>query len=101
MLGKRVCGPASCTLYRSTAVPKEMRNGIRELRNLRTKPNEQRKGYASALMNYVCYEADKNRMVLLLTVTDKALVAFYKRFGFQKLPSDDLSPILMARQAHG
>lgn len=103
MTGKRVCGPASLTLSMTTSVPKELRSGIRELSGLVTDEAQRRKGYADALLHTVCYEADKERKVLLLTVKgdlpDHKLVKLYEKHGFQILQTQP--NILMARKANG
>lgn len=107
MIGERECGPASLLLSETTAVPEDMRSGIRELSHLVTEQDQRKQGYATALMHTVCYEADKNRIVLILTVKshgdldDKKLIKFYKKFGFVMLPNNLNSEILMARQANG
>lgn len=107
MTGKRECGAASLMLEETTAVPEEMRYGIRELTNLVTEEGKRKQGYADALLHTVCYEADKNRIVLILTaksvgeMSTHKLVKFYEKHGFQELPRKPDNPILMARQAHG
>ena len=107
MTGKRECGAASLVLSETTAVPEHLRAGIRELSALVTEEDKRKQGYADALMHTVCYEADKNRIVLLITVKSAGemshakLVKFYKKHGFQELPHKPDQPILMARQAHG
>lgn len=107
MIGKRECGPASLLLSETTAVPEDMRYGIRELSNLVTEQDKRKQGYADALMLTVCYEADKNKMVLILTarsageMSEQKLVKFYKKHGFIELPKQLDNLILMARQTHG
>lgn len=98
MRGERRHGAATLRLSVSRALPKRIRDGIRELSHLETPEAERSKGYASMLMQKVCNEADKNRIVLMLTPTE-GMDEFYKRFGFmtiQYVPTK-----LMARQANG
>jgi ribosomal protein S18 acetylase RimI-like enzyme len=107
MIGRRECGAASLLLSETVAVPEEMRSGIRELSSMVTNPDKRKQGHADALLHTVCYEADKNGIVLLLTVkssgemSDKNLIKLYKKHGFQEMPNKPDNPILMARQAHG
>jgi hypothetical protein len=73
---------------------------------------------ATALMNFVCQEADANKITLVLTAqrvedaggasvsgADPAapntaqLISWYEKFGFQKL-QDTPSGTFMARQVH-
>lgn len=107
MIGKRECGAASLELRETTAVPEDMRYGIREVTNLVTDEAKRRQGYADALMHTVCYEADKQNMVLLLNaesageMSTTKLIKFYKKHGFIELPRKSDTPILMARQVNG
>ena len=98
MRGERKHGAASLRLSVSTAIPKGMRKGIRELSHLETTEAERHKGLASMLLQKVCTEADKNKIVLMLTA-DVGMVEFYKRFGFKPIQHHPVT--LMARIAHG
>ena len=98
MRGERKYGTASLHLSVSRALPKSMRQSVRELTSLYTPMDDRRKGLASLLMKKVCNEADNKHMVLLLT-PDDGLSDFYKQFGFttiQHYPKQ-----LMARTANG
>lgn len=102
-LGKRVFGAASCKLGRTVQVPEHMRDGIVELSGLFCPANQRREGYATALVDQICNEADEAGKVLLLHVAPYApdamdkqqLAAWYAgRFGFQPIQAE---PLLMAR----
>ena len=97
MRGNRMHGPASLRLSVSKALPKRLRDGIRELSHLETLEAERGKGYASMLMQKVCNEADKSRIVLMLTPTE-GMTDFYKQFGFKVI--QELPGKLMARVAN-
>jgi hypothetical protein len=74
-----------------------MREGIREVLSVFTPEPDRRKGYATSLLRQVCEEADEAVKVLLLTVVDESLCAWYRRFGFKVIQG---SPCLMARPPH-
>ena len=86
MLGLRTHESASCRLNYSMGVPKEYRDGLRELSHLYA--NVERKGHATELMRKVCAEADKGRIVLML-VAKTGMEPWYERFGFYLLPDSD------------
>lgn len=96
--GVRSHETASLNVAMPTAVPEHMQDGMRELLSVFTPKADRRKGYATALLRVVCEEADAARKVLLITVTDDDLRAWYQRFGFQALPSAAGGPLLMARR---
>lgn len=96
-LGLRTHGTASLMLSLSDALPPHMRNGVRELTGLQTPEADRCQGLASMLMQKVCAEADKNKLVLLLT-PGEGLDGFYQQFGFIAIQTN---PTLMARQTHG
>ena len=96
-LGRRTHGTASLMLSVSDALPANMRNGVRELTGLHTPEADRGQGLASMLMQKVCAEADRNKLVLLLTPAE-GLDGFYQQFGFIAIQTN---PILMARQTHG
>lgn len=100
--GLRIHKRASLRLIESTAVPDDMRSGIREIVSLVSEDHG--KGHAKALMWQVCAEADRAGMVLLLEpkpfrqgLTQEQLERFYAGFGFVKVQSEPV--VLMARQA--
>lgn len=98
--GPRVYRSATLHIGRTTAVPEHMRDGMRELSSLETPAEDQRKGYATALLHQVTAEADRAAMVLILLpdphgIEQATLEAFYARFGFRKIQD---APVLMARQ---
>jgi ribosomal protein S18 acetylase RimI-like enzyme len=82
-----------------------MRSHLREITHLYVDPASRRQHLATALLNFVCQEADANRITLLLTarsdeeggLTDEQLIEWYKKFGFQKLQEDG-SGWVMARR---
>lgn len=94
LLGLRTHESASCRLNYSMGVPKEYRDGLRELSHLYA--DTERKGHASALMRKVCEEADKSALVLML-VAKEGMSGWYERFGFYPLPDSDG---VMARPVH-
>lgn len=102
MLGKYQQGHATCELKRSTQIPTDMRDGIRELVKLETPVKHRGKGYASALLKSICDEADTQCIVLMLHVqpfgdydhSSSQLEDFYAKFGFMVIQAD---PRLMAR----
>lgn len=106
--GRRECNQASLQVGMSDAVPEHMRAGIREITALFVPHEFRRQKLATILLNFVCQEADANRITLILTATpeddeglnQEQLVAWYQRFGFQVLPRADDAPYLMARQVH-
>lgn len=104
MTGERKVGSATLELVKTNAVPEHLRNSIREITKLSTIKTERRKGFATALLNMICYEADKHKILLILkpdamgAMSNKRLVKFYQSFGFKQIQN---GPILMARQVHG
>jgi GNAT superfamily N-acetyltransferase len=105
---RRVNDDASVRVTIPEAVPEHMRAKVRELTELYVAPAARRTKLATILMNFVCQEADANRMTLILTakpeeegaMDEAQLVAWYQRFGFQVLPREQGAPYLMARQVH-
>lgn len=88
------------------ALPDHMREGTREIVNLRS--DSQRKGYASALMHQVCGEADRTGVILIVQpgqfdagMTTEQLEKWYAKFGFVALPKDEGNPTVMARWRYG
>jgi N-acetylglutamate synthase-like GNAT family acetyltransferase len=92
-LGKRIMGPASCTLSDSEVLP-----GIIELSSLDVPIYHRKKGAANKLMNAICEEADKARKVLMLMPADSEwLVKWYESHGFEQIQAD---PLIMARRPY-
>lgn len=121
--GRRELASASLVVSVSTAVPEHMRAGTREISHVFVPPADRGKRLATALMNFICQEADANRITLLLAVkpyddgsmesgldlgiatvtapmpTEEQLVAWYAKFGFVEL-QDSPQGTLMARRVH-
>lgn len=108
--GRRELASASLVVGISTAVPEVMRAGTREISHVFVPPEDRGKRLATALMNFICQEADANRITLLLTVrpydeggtespTEEQLIAWYAKFGFVEL-QDSPQGMLMARRVH-
>lgn len=105
--GRRELASASLVVGISTAVPEVMRAGTREISHVFVPPADRGKRLATALMNFICQEADANRLTLLLTVKPYAeggpdedrLKAWYEKFGFVEL-QDSPQGTLMARRVH-
>ena len=108
--GAREFREASLTVSIPQSIPEHMRERTREVSHVFTKAGSRGKRFATALMNFVCQEADANRMTLVLTAgayhedavdvqgpDDAQLVAWYEKFGFQKL-QDTAGGAYMARQ---
>ena len=96
--GKRQLNSASLDVRICEAVPEEKRSQTREITHVYVPPEDRRRRLATALLNFVCQEADANRIVLILRAgpfqhdedevegpDEDQLVAWYKRFGFQVL----------------
>jgi GNAT superfamily N-acetyltransferase len=104
MIGPRSNAYASLKLAIPTALPKDMRGPIVELRSLVTRKDKRGKGFASALVAAVCEEADKARRFLFLHVKPdgpmdtEALGNFYIKHGFQPIQAE---PLLMLRPFAG
>jgi GNAT superfamily N-acetyltransferase len=105
--GRRELASASLVVSISTAVPEAMRAGTREISHVFVPPEDRGKRLATALMNFICQEADANRITLLLTVRpygesgpdEDRLKAWYEKFGFAELQDSPLGA-LMARRIH-
>jgi GNAT superfamily N-acetyltransferase len=99
--GLRAHKRATLRVAETTAVPEDMRSGIRELIDLVSE--DRGNGHAKALLYQVCTEADMAGIVLMLEarpfadgMTQEQLEKFYEGMGFQKIQD---APVLMARQA--
>jgi GNAT superfamily N-acetyltransferase len=103
--GVRQLNDASLRVSVPDAVPEHMRSNLREITHLYVDPASRRQHLATALLNFVCQEADANCITLLLTarsdeengLTDEQLIDWYKKFGFQKL-QEDADGWVMARR---
>lgn len=105
--GVREFRDASLTVSIPTCVPEHMRERTREVSHVFVKAASRGKRLATALMNFVCQEADANRITLILTAREydeggppeATLVAWYEKFGFKTL-QDTPTGTFMARQVH-
>lgn len=105
--GRRELASASLVVGVSTAVPEHMRAGTREISHVFVPPADRGKRLATALMNFICQEADANRITLLMTVRpydeggpdEDRLKDWYAKFGFVEL-QDSPEGTLMARRVH-
>jgi GNAT superfamily N-acetyltransferase len=105
--GERQLKSASLRVSVPESIPEHMRAGTREISNLFVPAEDRGKRLATALMNFVCQEADANRLTLLLTVQPydeggpdaQALKSWYAKFGFVELQDSDAGTI-MARRVH-
>jgi hypothetical protein len=103
--GKREFRAASLTVSMSTAVPEHMRERVREITHVFVPVTQRNQRQATVLMNFVCQEADANKITLILTAqateegepTTAQLIAWYEKFGFAHL-QDTPAGMLMARQ---
>lgn len=95
--GNRNYGPASLKLSYSQVAPAHLRGGLLELSHLECEESQRGQGYATELMELVCAEASKAKVLLMLMVDDdqKRLMDFYSRFGFDVLQKE---PLIMLRQ---
>jgi len=93
--GTRELNGASCKVLKPAALPAHMHNDIREITKVEVPAELRRQGLATALMESVCKEADKFKMVLILTVepygdgtmSREELVNWYATtFNFHELP---------------
>lgn len=110
-VGERQLNEASLRISLPTCVPPHMQPRMREISELYVPVDARNRKLATALMNFVCQEADANMFVLLLKawsftkndeeplgLDDDQLIAWYKRFGFQELIMDPSGAQIMARQ---
>lgn len=96
-----------CVTPAGDALPEHMRAGVREITSLHVPLESRRKRIATALLNFVCQEADANCITLMLTahpmddegLSEAQLVAWYQRFGFQPL-EETVKGTVMARRVH-
>jgi len=83
-------------------IDKSVTAGLLEVKTVHTNKQGRRNGYASRLMAEVCAEADKDRVVLVLTpkqfdngpIGSKQLERWYEKFGFAVIQD---KPVLMCR----
>lgn len=105
MKGERKRGAASLMLSIPESLPEHMHEGVREITNVFVNPAHRNKGYASALMEQVCDEADESQIVLMLMPepyqdsgrTKEQLLSWYESFGFSAIQD---SPCVMARKPY-
>lgn len=106
--GKRELNDASLLVEMSQAVPEHMRANIREITHFYVPAESRGKRLGTMLLNFVCQEADANKITLMLTAApsegdvgpdEEKLVAWYEKFGFMKLQQTPIGT-LMARQVH-
>lgn len=103
--GAREFRDASLKVSIPTCVPEHMRDRTREISDVFVKAESRGQRLATALMNFVCQEADANRVTLVLTAreydeggpAEEQLVTWYEKFGFLKL-QDTPTGTFMARQ---
>lgn len=106
--GRRELNSASLKIAMPVGLglPPEKLEHMREVLELFVPVGDRGKRIATALMNFVCQEADANRITLILTARqfadvlgpdEERLVVWYQRFGFtvlQQMPGGTI----MARQ---
>jgi GNAT superfamily N-acetyltransferase len=105
--GRRELNDCSLQVSLSQAVPEHMRERVREISHLFTKPEARGQRLATALLNFVCQEADANGMTLILTARpsdddgapEDVLLKWYAKFGFRQL-QDSENGIILGRQVH-
>lgn len=110
--GRRELNDASLNVCLTEAVPQRMRDKVREITHVMTLPEVRGRRLATALLNFVCQEADANGITLILTARaavggdnptplpgpdDAKLIGWYEKFGFVQL-QDTPTGMLMARQ---
>lgn len=105
--GKRQLNDAELIVSLSHAAPENMRKRTREIVSFYVPQASRGKRLGTALMNFVCQEADANLITLLLTarpsegddamMSEDKLIAWYEKFGFMKL-QETPTGWLMARK---
>ena len=107
-VGRRELNSASLKIAmpQSLGLPKEKLERMREVLEVYVPQLDRGRRLATALMNFVCQEADANAITLILTAApfkdslgpdEQRLVVWYEKFGFtvlQQVPSGTI----MARQ---
>ena len=83
--GARSFGAASLIVAMPTALPPYMQGRVRELVGVHVPEGQRHQGLASELLSRTLREAKRKNTVLMLTVEDDPLEAFYARFGFQAI----------------
>lgn len=105
--GQREFRDASLTVSVPITLPTHMQARTREISHVFVKAEARGQRLATALMNFICQEADANRFTLVLTAREydeggpdeTRLVTWYQKFGFQTL-QDTPTGTFMARQVH-
>lgn len=103
--GPRTHKQAAVDIVDSETLPPHLRARVREVHNLRSL--EPGNGHATALMHQVCAEADRERMTLMLMVSqpddaamdNSVMCAWYGRFGFKPTKEGYDAPVVMIRPA--
>ncbi len=100
--GPVTMGPASCHVdMADIGLRADLAGKVREITSVHVPEGERRKGWATALLNYLGICADRHSVALLLEVKsegdmrDADLEAFYTRFGFEKFQTNP--DVLMVR----
>lgn len=105
--GRRELNEASLVVSLCEAVPAHMREKTREITCAFVEPAARRTRLATALLNFICQEADANGITLLLTAQpcddqgppEDVLVRWYGKFGFTPLQDTPVG-LMMARAVH-
>ncbi len=100
--GKRYNGSASLELVRMAGIDKSVSDGLLEVKSVHTAKQSRRQGHASKLMVEVCEEADKAKVILVLTpeqfdngpIGTQQLKNWYAQYGFNVIQE---KPVLMCR----
>lgn len=102
-IGPRTHEAASLQVRICMALPKHLRERTREITKVHVSEQYQRQGYATALLQEVCEEADRAGITLVLwprpygddiAMSAPMLQRWYAGFGFRAIQQD---PVLMAR----
>lgn len=91
-------GFSSCSLNKLSL--DGINDGLMQLTNVYTEPENRNKGYAKALLTHICAKADYEQFAILLEpksnedIETSSLVKFYAKHGFERLQKE---PLLMVR----
>jgi len=101
LIGQHTNGKSICRVVRTSALPDDMRKGVRELVGMYTSPKFRGMGYASKLLDEVVKKADTSQLSIMIAVkpfdsglSQDDLTKFYARKGFQEFQK---TPLLMVR----
>lgn len=100
--GKRYSGAASLELGHMAGIDKSVSAGLLEVKGMHTAKPSRRQGQASKLLAEVCEEADKAKIILVLTpeqfdngpIGTQQLKNWYEKHGFNVIQD---KPVLMCR----